>query len=626
MSRYGKIKKRLAIVTSLYFTYSIFNSGGNTDEDEPQRLLSETMPLEFVHISHTGASEIEAMASTQASINWGACHFIKVANANCMDPDMSWYNISDAVYDQSYALHNIWLTPPAVLLDTIEEPSRNPYINKDLFTVVRNPYTRMVSEFYCSSNGYNKNRDKSDVNDPAALNGWLMQELQTFMNQVISYQQISISGDQRLANSTYATGAFSQLFKKHFTPLFRYVYDAEGERVIDKVIHFEDIKSEFKDLMAEYELEIKMPSQIKQSSGSLTHLDLYPETIALINAFFEPDFEAFGYEKVESFQERAAYSLRARAKPCVDYKYGDEECSRDAGKEIEQQDGPVPIRLPHATTFMLGIFSELTQEGARAREQIRNTYLLNPEGTNSICSWETYKNQYDSSGGRFVPCRIPYAFIVGGDPARPLEHADDEPIVIERNLLKGANDEPDMLYLNVKEDPQSASNSEKSFAFFKFASIVGPEYHLDFVASAQTSTLIDVGKLIDFVDKELPPSPLSRRIYGGETYGRIGGYYATDPFYFVSIDLAHYISKFKVKNLSSRSKTAALDIGKLISAHPKPVQYMNMNADLFWYKGLYDQSAWDDYWNFNMTELPKYKDALDTMQICNDFTAKTLLD
>jgi hypothetical protein len=624
-------RQRLLIFISVYVIYSTLNSVHNGADGKVPRLLSEKSTLELVHISHTGGAEIEAIASTQASINWGACHFIQ--KGSCMDPDMTWYNNTSSTdhpnEQTSYSYHNIWLTPPSILAEATNDPNYNPYINKELFTIVRNPYAKMVSEFYCFSDGYNKNRDKTDKDDPAALNAWITEELKKFFDQTFAFQQLG--KDSKLTTQTYPKASFPQLFEKRFTPQFLYVYNDGGKRVIDSVIHFENIKSEFNALMKKYDIDMKVPSQIKESSGELTHLDLYPETISLINSFFQADFEAFGYQIVESFSERTAYSLRARSKPCTEYEYGDVDCRREEepkteGTKTETIKTPVPIQLPHSTTFMLGILTEMTEEGARARDRIRKTYLLNTENSDSICSWETYKNQFDSSGGRLVPCLVPYAFIVGGNPDRPLEHVDDEPIVMERNLLTGASlsDETDIIHLNIREDTSSESMREKSFAYFKWASTFGPEYHLDFVSAVQTGSLLVTEKLLEFIDKELPPYPISRRIYGGETYGHMGGYYATDPFYFMSIDLAEYISKIKLKNMSSHSETAALDIGKLVTFNKKPVQFINMNANLFWYKDLNDQNTWDEHWQFKMKNLPRNEPFLETFQICQDFVNKKL--
>ena len=478
-----EITKRLFVLALAYFIFAIYCDG--YDDERSSRYLSEkTVPLEFVHISHTGGVEIETLAANQANLNWGACHWRTIEEENCMDPDQAWYTSPD-VNTKNYALHNIWHTPPKDLMSVIE-PKQNPYTDKDLFTIVRNPYAKIISEFYCPWNGYGK----SDKNEAATLNAWVMDKLKAFSDQSVEYKKFLKDHSQQRNGTILASGNVSKVYEKHFTSQFEYVYGNEGERIIQNVLHFEDIKSEFKSLMKKYDLTIKLPLQIQESSGKLSHLDLYPETIAQINEIFRPDFEAFGYEMVETFDGRA-YSLRSLSNPCMQYKVGVSECKRDEGITVDTKKFNAPIGLPHATTFFMGIQTELTEKGANDRDRIRKTYLSINDAR--LCSWEEYKNQHDSSGGRIVPCRVPYAFIVGGIPDVPLEQGRDKPVSVNRSLLEG---EKDVLVLDIKDDIKV--EREKVFAFFKWASSIGSEYHLDFVASVQTGTLIDMQGLFSF--------------------------------------------------------------------------------------------------------------------------------
>ena len=583
----------------------------------PKRHLSQSNGLEFVHISHTGGFLIEKAAGRQTGINWGACHYIAMGE-ECPNPDMTWFNPDDHV--ASYTLHNIWHTPPKDLVTAIP-PHQNPYTNNDLFTIVRNPYAKMISEYYSPwDGGYKENAIDKDY--PASLNAWVVQEINRIMAQMVKYklllQHTPLTENQ---TAVIKPPAPPQLAAKYLTPQFEYVYDDQGERVIKNVLHYEDLRSEFKALTKKYALEIKLPYRFQESGGELTHLNLYPETIALINEFLRPDFEAFGYEMVESFDNRAAYSIRARSKPCAEYKVGDADCKRDEVLKVDaaKKFGDFPIGLPHATTFMIGILTEMTEEGAKARERIRKTYLSGEDSR--LCSWEEYKEQFDSSLGTWVPCRAPYVFYVGVNPEQALKKVDAENMTIERKLVKAATEEEDILYLNIEE----ATERAKSFAYFKWASNLGDEYHLDFIASVETGTLIHTQKLFKFIDMELPPAPLNRRMFGGEAHGYHGGYYATDPFYFMSLDLAHYIGDMKVKNLNTHSATPALDISKLITYHTKPVKLVNMNPSLFWYTGLVDETVWDDYWQNHMSKLPRKEPFMDTMKICQEFTDGKLI-
>ena len=102
-------------------------------------LPAKRRKLEFVHITKTGGSSME-FAASRAGINWGVCHYARMKSLGCTSPDL------DPGYQASP-----WHVPPKYLTSS---PSRqNPYVQADLFTVIRNPYSRFVSEFHCPWTG-----------------------------------------------------------------------------------------------------------------------------------------------------------------------------------------------------------------------------------------------------------------------------------------------------------------------------------------------------------------------------------------------------------------------------------------------------------------------------------------
>ena len=127
------VKNRILIAAACYLAYStLFSYDG-------RRFLSSTKtgrPLEFVHITRTGGLTVEK-AGANAKLNWGACHYIKVGGAGCSEPDLE---VEDK--ENNFMLHNIWHSPPKYLVQFDPDTNKNPYRGKDLFTLVRNPYTR----------------------------------------------------------------------------------------------------------------------------------------------------------------------------------------------------------------------------------------------------------------------------------------------------------------------------------------------------------------------------------------------------------------------------------------------------------------------------------------------------
>jgi len=579
--------------------------------DDGRRLATEMKALEFVHITHTGGSAVEK-AAHHAGVNWGVCHFEKDKSAGCSTPDFDGGETKGRNGKSLYINRNIWHTAPKFMEGVIPD-EQNPYHDKDLFAIVRNPYARIISEYYCPYNGYvGKERETSNV-----LNSWIVATLTEIKRERDIFLKELESGtkliDLEMADS------FSQ---KHLEPQFEYVYGDDGKRVIQNVLHFEDLPTHFKSLMTKYNYDhiILPPTDTGEHDGVLTIRDLYPETLALINDFFGADFDAFGYAIVRDFEGDRPYDKVAKTKPCKTYKIGDTGCERDGYSAANGYRAPVaheaPIGIAHSTTFLLGIFSDLTEQGANFRNLARQTYLNTDDP--SICSWPEFVRQ--KTDQMVAPCRVPYVFVIGGDPSRPEEHHDKEPLAIKRALVEGThNDEPDVVFLNIADN----DNYGKANAYLKWAANFGAGLDVDFAAKVSYDTVVDIPLLIDFIELDLPAAPYNRRMYGGGIWGYFweGGYYATDPFYFVSLDLAAYVAYNRI----DWNRDAALDVGRMIFKHPKPIKFINMNPRIIWHEGRNTTEAWTDAWENRMGELPIAKPSVQNDLICQEFKDQGLM-
>ena len=97
--------------------------------------------LEFVHITKTGGTTIERVGC-ENGFKWGSMHYFPYFD--CEGPDVSSWEMRK----QDYANISPWHTPPKILEKLVDD-KENPFKGSDLFTIVRNPYTRFVSEYHC---------------------------------------------------------------------------------------------------------------------------------------------------------------------------------------------------------------------------------------------------------------------------------------------------------------------------------------------------------------------------------------------------------------------------------------------------------------------------------------------
>jgi hypothetical protein len=136
----------------------------------------------------------------------------------------------------------------------------------DWFMVVRNPYTRLVSEFYCKWGGY---RGKHDKLNEQQFNNFIKNRV-TLRNQ----------------NNRF-----------HYVEQHKY-YDKSSKI---HIIKFENLEEEFNALMEKYGLDIKMDrhDNASKKERKFNIESFSPEVIKLINKAYSKDFKKFGYEMIE---------------------------------------------------------------------------------------------------------------------------------------------------------------------------------------------------------------------------------------------------------------------------------------------------------------------------------------
>ena len=189
--------------------------------------------------------------------------------------------------------HVGWWHLPAFLFPLA---NTNPYQNSELFGVIRNPYDRMVSEFYyiCTLKVMSWRTDQCDRDrlfDEAYMNEWLSQKMQN---------------RQRDSGKAYLED------NGHFTPQYEFIFGPHEVRMLDYVLQMDNGKltEDFERLMHAFGLDQVQLQKVNalgaaDRGDSQTHLDVHNLTetsLTSIHELYAHDFSHIGYEKRSIFK------------------------------------------------------------------------------------------------------------------------------------------------------------------------------------------------------------------------------------------------------------------------------------------------------------------------------------
>lgn len=208
--------------------------------------------VEFVHITKTGGSLIEK-AAAKHGIRWGACHFYNDMYKKMGCPGFP--DLEGKISLTKFSGSSEWHVP-----FMFWKP--NVFRHATTFTVVRNPYDRAVSEYYNVWGGYTG----PNSDDPDTMNTWIQ-------NMIHNPKGI------------------------RYLPQYHYVFHG-NYKIVDYVIHFENLEEEFNTLMMKFNLPVRLGQEKFNARRPGTRLSVYNlsrSTCHLIENFARRDFESFGY-------------------------------------------------------------------------------------------------------------------------------------------------------------------------------------------------------------------------------------------------------------------------------------------------------------------------------------------
>jgi hypothetical protein len=273
-------------------TLGTANSKGKTIETDLQQThhTSRKKPRKFgfIHIPKTGGSSIE-IAGAKEGLNWGSCMFKPLLPETNDDVQRQTATAIDCPTDEIRELfrgrpvpRNVRrsLAPWHVPMQCIPNPFYRDLF-EELFVVVRNPFDRMLSEYYFNCEDFGRRRcDKDNRNDPAFMNGWIQESITT-----------QATSDDPKCNQ-YARG--------HFIRQSDFVYHGT-RRVVKHILRMEHLEEDFQHLMNSHvsTQHITLPTQKEKSRDTsqdvLSVRDLTSTTVEIIQKIYAEDFVLGNY-------------------------------------------------------------------------------------------------------------------------------------------------------------------------------------------------------------------------------------------------------------------------------------------------------------------------------------------
>ena len=270
---------------------------------EPMEPPSLPPRLEFFHIPKSGGTMLEVLAGKN-NVTWGACHFMTLVlsskNTNwktlppwpscpILDNNTTYPNNAPNYWHLPLYMLPHWLSFDAydvVHPTLIERPKR-------FFTVIRNPYDRMISLYYY----VNFKTNASIVHDPKRLNDFIL----TKVANESCPQARECFKSQTSCHGIFWCGT-----------QYDFIY-YQGKPVLHHILHFETLKQEFNTLSSMYGLNFTITeTPPKLNERLLTRANLSHASLRFINHMFRKDFTlGRGYEMIQPQTKKQERSSKA---------------------------------------------------------------------------------------------------------------------------------------------------------------------------------------------------------------------------------------------------------------------------------------------------------------------------
>lgn len=117
--------------------------------------------------------------------------------------------------------------------------------------------------------------------------------------------------------------------------------------------------------------------------------------------------------------------------------------------------------------------------------------------------------------------------------------------------------------------------------------VIDEYFYFDYIAKADTDTLVFPDRLLDDHFNQLPQFPRNVRVYGGyqrtkSYFGELlGPIYNQGLFYWMSVDLARFITSPECDRDRLKVYSEDKSIGNFVHSHPLPIHRVRLSPDSF---------------------------------------------
>ena len=192
--------------------------------------------IEFIHIPKNAGTAIENVGK-EKGVRWGR---FKPEHREFMNEDIC----------------NYWHLPPKRFKEG------NFYQKDETFCVIRNPYSRIISEYAYRHSKEPKKNNAKDMND------WIA--------KVLTKENVDKKGGQDC----------------HLFPQHDFVYDDVNDLyTCQNILRFEHLEKDFNDLITKKSYDLKLQKKANTTKFDLTEKDISSKNRALIKSLYARDFE-----------------------------------------------------------------------------------------------------------------------------------------------------------------------------------------------------------------------------------------------------------------------------------------------------------------------------------------------